>query len=94
MQGADAAVVGAGVGLAGAAIATAAAIAFWDRLELVLLVMVMIGAPLAHVVGGPLSRAMKARRTRIAERRMACLRRDFLAERTPLAPLPPSREKA
>lgn len=74
----------------------ATTLVLWDSLAVILMVLVILGVPLAHVVGGPLQRALAARRSRVEKRRMRTLRRHFLAEHKPLAPLPdssPSREE-
>jgi hypothetical protein len=88
----DAIVVGAAAGMIAATAATLGALVFWDQLPVVLMVILMIGLPLAHVIGGPLVRALRAHRARLHQRRLANLRSAFLRERRPLATtrVPPS----
>lgn len=83
----------AALGLLAFAIIAAAAVALVDSLAVLLMVAIILGVPLAHVLGGPISRAVKARREHVEKRRLRALRRHFLVERVPLAPLPPSREE-
>lgn len=83
----DAIVVGAAAGMIAATAATLGALVFWDQLPVVLMVILMIGLPLAHVIGGPLIRALRAHRARLRQRRLASLRHAFLRERRPLATL-------